>query len=126
MSRIDDALRRASAPLSESPAVSVAGADTFVSPWTADDDRGARGVSDKSAGRVLDLEAPDESAPRLRVVRPSLLEGFNPGWRERLTVSADADRLLVHQFHRLAATLLQAQRAEHVKSVMITSASSQD
>ena len=57
MSRIDDALRRASAPLSESPAVSVAGADTFVSPWAAGDDRGARGVSDKSAGQVL--EAPD-------------------------------------------------------------------
>jgi capsular exopolysaccharide synthesis family protein len=126
MSRINDALRRAGTRLAEPSALEAVGADVFVSPWTACDNQVAHGVSnDKTGERVPDL-ALDDPAPRPRVVRPSLLGGFNPGWRERLIVSADADPLLVHQFHRLAASLLQAQRAEHLKSVMITSAAPKD
>src|ERR1700676_4432461 len=98
MSRIDDALRRAGDPLADSPAASVAGTDTVVSPWTVGDDRMARALSnDESGGQALGLEAPDDSASGAPVVRPSLSERFIPGWRERLTVSADADPLLVHQ-----------------------------
>src|ERR1700676_4820268 len=98
MSRIDDALRRAGDPLADSPAASVAGTDTFVSTWTVGDDRMARDLSiDESCAQTLGLEAPADSASGAPVVRPSLSERFIPGLRERLTVSGDADPLLVHQ-----------------------------
>jgi capsular exopolysaccharide synthesis family protein len=54
------------------------------------------------------------------------LRKVNPAWRERLTISSGADPLLVHQFHRLAAILLRAQRTRRLKSVMITSAAPHD
>lgn len=110
MGRIDDALRRAGAALAEPPAVGAAGVDVFVSPWASGDDNVER----------------SHAAPRLRVARAALIERFEPGWRERLTVSTDADPMLVHQFRRLAASLLQAQRGERLKSVLITSAAAQD
>jgi protein-tyrosine kinase len=110
MSHIDDALRLSGVPLAEPSALGAVGADVFVSPWTAGD----HVQSDSSRG----------SSPHLLPVRP--LRKVNPAWRERLTISSGADPLLVHQFHRLAAILLRAQRTRRLKSVMITSAAPHD
>lgn len=112
MSRIDDALRLSGVPLAELSARGAVAADVFESPWTAGDHI----ESDSSRG----------SSPHLLPVRPSRKEGFNPAWRDRLTISSGADPLLVHQFHRLAAILLRAQRTRRLKSVMITSAAPHD
>jgi capsular exopolysaccharide synthesis family protein len=59
-------------------------------------------------------------------VRPSVAESFLAGWRERLVVSKGADKLLVHQFRRLVATLLQAQGSTPLKTIMVTSAAPGD
>jgi protein-tyrosine kinase len=107
MGRIDDALRRAGTPTPDSHGRGAVGGDVFVSPWAARDDidRGN-----------LPGEAP------VRVVDPLRIDDVRPGFRERLTIAASADPLLVHQFHRLAAILLQTQRTSALKSVMIASA----
>ena len=112
MGRIDDALRREGTRRAEPSALNAVGADIFVSPWAAGDD--------VEPGSALG------SSPRLRVVPSSLINGFNPEWRERLTISTETDPMLAHQFRRLAAVLLQAQRRGRVKSVMITSAAPHD
>jgi capsular exopolysaccharide synthesis family protein len=113
MSHIDDALRLAGAPAAEPSTLGAAGADVFVSPWTA-------------GGQSIEGDSPRESSPDLLPVRPSRRERFNPVWRDRLTISSGADPLLVHQFHRLAAILLRAQRTRRLKSVMITSSAPHD
>lgn len=122
MSRIDEALRRATAEdaASVSPTPVNGNGDAFASPW-------------KFGGRA---PVPESGEPEghpshsvLEVVdsnRSVLIEGFNPKWKERLAISRDADWLLVEQFRRLAATLHQAQLSGGTKTVMITSASPGD
>ena len=112
MGRIDDALRRSGAPSAKPAAPDAVATDAFVSPWTVDDD--------------LKRDASSVSGPWRGAPPSTPTEDCSSGWRERLGVSIDSDPLLAHQFHRLAATLLQAQRMGRLKSVMITSASPQD
>jgi capsular exopolysaccharide synthesis family protein len=122
MGRINDALRREGTLRAEPSALEAVGADVFVSPWTVGADHVERSVpKEKAARSVIDCSPPG-STPQRRVVPPLLIERFKPGWRERLTISADADPLLVHQFHRLAAPLFQEWGGKRLKSLMITSA----
>ena len=144
MSRIDEALRRATggegtSVVAATPAT-PATAETFDSPWRF------------QAGTVT-IEPPQAEAPHTppppvpaAPVDPAshqalaadsplspadiepggVVSGFNSQWNERLVVSPQADPILVEQFRRLAATLHQAQTVNNVKTVMITSASPAD
>jgi protein-tyrosine kinase len=53
-------------------------------------------------------------------------QGFNPEWTNRLVTSSKASSALVEQFRRLAAMLHQAQLANGLKRVMVTSAAPGD
>src|ERR1700687_4347507 len=116
MSRINEALSRAGVQHSHGSGSTPAGEDVFVSPWRFGGAEPQKTVS----GRAT---TPN---PILHVVRSSLVERFRPGWRERLMVWPAVDACLVEQFRRLAATLLQSQRATGLKSVIIASASPGD
>jgi receptor protein-tyrosine kinase len=50
------------------------------------------------------------------------LDGFKGALRERLAVGVEANRALSHEFRRLAATLIQAQGVQPLKTIMVTSA----
>src|SRR3954468_7908140 len=106
MNRIDEAMRRTGGPLRDATTVGAGNADVFVSAWTTERD------SRESVGQLpmRHAAASGQMPPRqLQPTRTSIGDGFLVGWRERLVVSQDADQLLVHQFRRLVATLLQAQ-----------------
>src|SRR4051812_16684953 len=121
MSRIEEALRRAGVPPARPAPSELPGRDVFVSAWSVAEPEGhpATVVPRPQIGAKT---ADSESVPRLRVVRPTAIDGFKTGLRERLTIGAEADRALSHEFGRLAATLIQAQGAQPLKTVMITSA----
>jgi capsular exopolysaccharide synthesis family protein len=55
-------------------------------------------------------------------LRPSIIDAFEGEWRDRLAIGSRANHLLADQFRRLAATLLQVQRGERLRTVMVTSA----
>jgi capsular exopolysaccharide synthesis family protein len=130
MSRIDEAMRRSGRPFADSPASTAATSDVFVSPWVLNRDGGRREpADDASITRTAAKKAPDrgESPAAARpAVRLSAPREFQPAWRPRLAVNGEADPLLVHQFRRLAATLVQAQGTGQLKTLMVTSASPGD
>jgi protein-tyrosine kinase len=126
MSRIDEALRRAS----DGPAGMVRNqpaADVFTSPWEA------RAIQ---AGRTAFAEpaplAPTDSAAvdvarqplerSLHVVRAAVADRFRTGYRERLAVARDVEPRLIEQYRRVAATLIRKQRADGTKTLMVASA----
>lgn len=128
MSRIDEALSRAGnrARFFDS---GQAGSDVFVSPWALSGDdtqKTASGqpVTDDVSTRTR--REPDESTPILHVARQSLVEQFRPEWKKRLLVWRDADPRLVEQFGRLAGKLVQRQRTDSLKSLIIASAMPSD
>jgi capsular exopolysaccharide synthesis family protein len=106
MGRITDALRRTDTLLVPEPPVA---AGVFVSPWPSD------GAPDERRAPV-DVSA-DHTSP---------IDAMDAEWRERLSVGRLADPALAHQFGRLAATLIQVQRAQRIKSVLIASAAPGD
>src|SRR5262249_34325104 len=79
---------------------------------------------DEPAPTRLHVEEPTSTG--LHVVWPSLLGRFKSEWRDRLAVGPEVEPGLAEQFRRLAGTLLQNQRGEHIRSVMITSAAPAD
>lgn len=118
MGRIDEALRRSGRIRRDSdPQRSAAG--PFVSPWN--------GADGESRGERVSRVAPAPVLPPRQVkahrLEPSVgVERFAAGWRERLAIGGNSHPLLADQFRRLAATLLQVQRTEKLRSVMVTSA----
>lgn len=128
MSRIDEALRRAGDSRGETVA-GAGNADVFVSPWTAAPEAGRRELvsplSPLPSARFGERKHESSIRPPA-IVRAPIAKDFLAGWRERLVVSSDADQLLVHQFRRMVATLLQAQGTAPLKTVMITSAAPSD
>jgi capsular exopolysaccharide synthesis family protein len=137
MGRIDDALRRASVD-----AAAGTGAPEFSAapPWSFDPREGSARASlppvDLEAAAALALPALDDGEAGLHGGGAGLhgggaglqpcSHGFDPAMAERLVVSADAGPLLIEQFRGLAATLIQAQNGQPLKSVLVTSASPGD
>ncbi|HET7218505.1 MAG TPA: CpsD/CapB family tyrosine-protein kinase [Vicinamibacterales bacterium] len=132
MSRIEEALRRSHAreiaPAGESRGPA---ADSFKSPWDFSGTEIAR-IPERAPERTP--ERVPEAAPAALSQLPDnalensggVISGFNSQWKQRLVVSDDRDPYLVEQFRRLAATLHQAQAANQIKTVMVTSASPND
>jgi receptor protein-tyrosine kinase len=112
MGRIDDALRRARVD-----AAAGTGAPEFSTPppW-------AFGPRDAAAAPPA---VSPEAAPASSDATPAS-HAFDPALSERLVVSEAAGPLLVEQFRGLAATLIQAQNGQPLKSVLVTSASPGD
>jgi capsular exopolysaccharide synthesis family protein len=128
MSRIDEALRRVGDASPRLPK-GDAGDDVFASPWTLGDET----PPSPPVGRSSARPHTDPAGPTLRdegrfspVARSSFIQRFRPDWRGRLAVSPTADQVLVEQVRRMAATLLQKQRSDGIKTVMIASAGSGD
>jgi len=118
MGRIDEALRRSTAKKdTQVKAVEVPPDDMFVSPWNF-----AGPPEPVAQAPVRDGALDEPSSTGLHVIWPSLLARFKNEWRDRLAIGIDVEPGLAEQFRRLAATLLQNQRGENIRSVMITSA----
>src|SRR5262245_48519239 len=122
MGRIDEALRRAGRTRRE-PDLPRASDGPFVSPWSPVD-------TDFKTERIVTI-APAPAPPRQAMhrgfeVSGAPVERFAAGWRERLAIGRQSNALLADQFRRLAATLLQVQRGEKLRSVMVTSALAAD
>lgn len=121
MSRIDEALRRASGGKDE-PGL-IPGQDAFRSAWTVS------GASEPARPELTRTEPVSESADGLNRVVPvdnRVGLSISSRWRERLAFGREADPGLVEQFRRLAATLHNAQRTNGLQSVMVTSSSPGD
>ena len=125
MGRIDEALRRSNVDAAQGTGAETTGPAT--SPWRVEqhEDRGGRGSEDPAASEPV-AEAPADRPVPAKEGRPERWAGFDAGATERLVVSKDAGPLLVEQFRRLAATLHRAQLEQHLKSVIVTSASPGD
>ena len=125
MGRIDQALRRSNLDAGEGT-----GAETPVpapSPWEVEqhEERDGPGAERPSA------KGPAAQSPAAPPVpegsgRPAKWSGLDLGTTERLVVSKSAGPLLVEQFRSLAGTLHRAQLEQHLKSVIVTSASPGD
>jgi capsular exopolysaccharide synthesis family protein len=119
MSRLDEALRRATGELSAGS--HTGSAAPLATPW----------VFGSEQPRAVVPPAPQ---PRPAVAeRPSVIErglwrftAFSTEWRDRLVSSSAAEPALVEQFRRLAATLHYAQTTNNIKSIMVTSAAPGD
>jgi protein-tyrosine kinase len=118
VSRIDEALRRMKGP---SGAPQPAGHDQtpFTPAWSVKD------AKEQSGPRALYPAAEQEG-----FLPPDAGDGgslrFAQEWSVRLANAATGDPALVEQFRRLAATLHHAQRANGLKSVLVTSATPGD
>jgi capsular exopolysaccharide synthesis family protein len=127
MSRIEEALRRSHArEIAPAAGSRSSNADSFKSPWEFN---GTEAVLPAEPA-VAQLPEPVQEPVSALQERPSesgaVVSGFNSQWKQRLVISQDRDPYLVEQFRRLAATLHQAQEANQIKSVMVTSASPND
>jgi len=125
MSRIDDALRRAGGAPETAARPTEPTEGMFVSPWVVSEPAPASTVP-SVAIRTRDVQRVEVPTPRLRVVRPAAVESFADEWRPRLAVGEAANPAVGHQFRRLAAALIQAQRARPIKTILVTSASAGD
>jgi capsular exopolysaccharide synthesis family protein len=135
MSRIDEALRRTDGEhLGRAPRQG----EVFKSAWTLTEPDHAT-ESEPIAPRSTPLAAAPATAPAVTpapapapVASPRSLLAEEPmtremkelkaAWNDRLTVSAQANPVLVEQFRRLAASLHHAQTNGRLKVVMVTSA----
>jgi len=112
MSRIEEALRRATHGTTDIP-VEPRETDAPKAPWSF--------AADAVAPREPAL-SPFEGSTVLGEERALPLASFSAEWADRLAVSPNVSPMLVEQFRRLAATLYHAQSAGHLKVVMVTSA----
>lgn len=119
MSRIDEALRRSNSYRGGVPPESAPDEAYFEPAWPADQ----RPAPAAEEGPSQFDEPADASPPNGGVVGTM---GFASAWRERLANPPDGDPQLIEQFRRLAATLHHAQRANGLRSVMVTSATQGD
>ena len=125
MGRIDEAMSRANLDAGRGT-----GAEAPVpvpSPWPVE--QPADGSAPGPEGPVPG--APAAAADRGRMApaesgRPARWGGFDPDALERLVASKTAPSALVEQFRSLAAALHRAQAEQHLKSVLVTSATPGD
>lgn len=133
MGRIDEALRRAGAagPGAAAPGTAVVRPDAddpFTSAWALDER-----TPSQAAATSLEAPAPPiarrpaEARPHAAVVSRRQVEPSADGeCRRRLAAAEATDSLLVEQFRRLAATLIQSQRTAPLKVVMVASAAPEE
>jgi protein-tyrosine kinase len=133
MGRIDEALRRAGAAAAGGAAPRAAvvrpeADDPFTSPWETDEH-----TSLHAAPASLEAPVPPvarraaENRPHAAVVaRRPVDVSADDECRRRLAAAEATDPLLVEQFRRLAATLIQTQRTATLKVVMIASAAPEE
>lgn len=135
MSRIDEALRR-----TQGDHLGRVGrqGEVFTSAWTLTDPDQAteqepiamRATPLAAAPTPVATPAPAAvtNTRSLLAEEPSTREmkELRAAWADRLTISAQANPVLVEQFRRLAASLHHAQTNGHLKVVMVTSASPGD
>jgi len=115
MGRIDEALRRAAEEHHEglpTPTESAT-SDVFVAPWSFDAKEDSLGVP-RPANTIRTI-SPPALGPR------GVLE-FDPELAECLVVGPRCNPVLVEQYRRLAAKLHNAQAAEGIRVILITSA----
>lgn len=129
MSRIDQALERhlrgGRAPLA--PPVQK----EFTSAWSPDE-VGVAAANQPAADAVA--VAPEPARPRAsnfetmgrREPNGNAMVTLSSAWRERLADGRNADPTLLEQFRQLAGTLFHLQRANNLRSVMVTSATPGD
>ena len=121
MGRIEEALRRAGNGHRRLDA-ERSDIGPFVSPWaTGEVEFKGERVAATGLTPVVELRKPPST---LRGIPAS--ERFDPSWRGRLAVGPGSDPALADQFRRLGATLLQVQRTERLRTVMVTSALPED
>lgn len=114
MSRISEALRRASREDVENEASSVQA--VFESPWlTLEPDR-----------RKVDTSVSEPVVATSFLEVPSGSAAFSGKWRERLAIPPEGNSVLIEQFRRLAGTVHHAQMSTGLRTLMITSASPGD
>lgn len=123
MSRIDEALKRAKGtPAGPGP---VRQADVFVSAWDTPADNALRAEHAARTENTLRLEKPEapgvKPAPILSRAEGKSLPTFSSKWKERLASSSQCDPLLLEQFRKLAATLHNAQTANGLRTILVTS-----
>lgn len=119
MGRIDEALRRARAPIANAGSARP-DPDVFVSVWGETDASVERPIRSTPVRRQPAPElvaAPAEA----RAVSVASIDGIDQDWREKLALTT-GDTGIIHQFRRLAAVLIQAQRSRHLKTILVTSA----
>lgn len=139
MGRISEALRRAGQTPAQPTGVTP-DQGRFVAPWAVEPDAPAQpeiaarvaSASPAPAAAPAAPPSPPAAAPPFEahqhqaggrhVARATLLHRFRPDWKPRLSVGPDIDPLFAEQFRRLAASLIQSQRTDQLKSVLITSA----
>ena len=124
MGRIDEALRRANFDAGVGTGASLAQAP---SPWVFDEPnaREDRGSSTIAVCRPGESAAADDFRAGARG-HPLRSGDFDEGIVERLVAWRAASPLLIEQFRSLAATLLQAQVEQGLKSIVVTSAAPGD
>jgi protein-tyrosine kinase len=131
MGRIDEALRRAgaTAPGTAAPgttAVRAESDDPFTSPWALDEPPQVFVSAAEAAAPAIarrGLEGKPNATPVSRRESESQAQG---DWRQRFAPAEATDPLLVEQFRRLAATLIQSQRTAPLKVVMVASAAPEE
>ncbi len=132
MGRIDEALRRAgtAAPGTVAPgtvAVRPETDDPFTSPWTIDDPAAPHVSTIPAEMPFAGPARRVEARPHATVVsRRDVESPVAADCRQRLAAAEATDSLLVEQFRRLAATLIQSQRTAPLKVVMVASAAPEE
>jgi len=139
MGRIDEALRRAGVatpgtaasgtPALGPVAVRAETDDPFTSPWAVDDEPASH-VSVRPAETMpvapMERRGLDGRSHASVVSRREAESPAGTECRQRLAAAEATDPLLVEQFRRLAATLIQSQRTAPLKVVMIASAAPEE
>jgi protein-tyrosine kinase len=129
MGRIDEALRRAGAPAPGTGVVGTGTDDPFTSPWALDVPPSPHVAT---AAVTSEVVAPPiarrgvDAKPNAPQTSRRETEPPNDDWRQRFAPAEATDPLLVEQFRRLAATLIQSQRTAPLKVVMVASAAPEE
>ncbi len=136
MSRIEEALKRASesgpAPTVVSPAP-VSTPEVFQDPWAVDeaaepapDAPAAAAAPDPQPARSNGGARPSpDTLPEIPVAPTpplALFQGFDPKMVERIVATPDIRSAFVEQYRKLAGVLHHAQLEKNIKVVMVTSA----
>jgi len=123
MGRIDEAWRRSNLDASQGTGAEMP--TPPPSPWGVEQHGNRDDPEPDTASAPAAAASADRSATGTDD-RPARWQGGDARAIERLVVSEGAGPLLVERFRSLAATLLRAQGEQHLKSIIVTSASPGD
>jgi capsular exopolysaccharide synthesis family protein len=130
MGRIDEALRRARAPIANVESRRPS-SDLFVSVWEESElpverpirsaEPVERPIRSAEVKRALPTELSSATVVTRTIPASTTVDGIDLDWREKLALTTNNEGV-IHQFRRLAAVLVQAQRSRNLKTIMVTSA----